>query len=404
MTDSLALLSQGTVTSPTGFLAGATSAAIKEGTSRLDLGLLFSTSPCRAAGLFTRNRIKAAPVLLCQEHLAQGKARAVVANSGCANACTGAEGLAEAREMAALAASKLGLPPEQVLVLSTGVIGVRLPMARVRRGVRRIRLTREGGHELAQAIITTDTRTKEVALSFSLEGRPVVVGGVAKGAGMIHPDLATMLAIITTDAAVEDSYLRQALAQAADLSFNMLSIDGDTSTNDTVLLLANGLAGNQPLEGSSPAAGIFQEALNQVCTYLAREIARDGEGATRLIEVRVEGAASAAEARAAARTIASSPLVKAAVHGADPNWGRILAALGRSGARLEEDRLEVHIGELRVMAGGRPLPFDGEAARCLLRAPEVLLRVGLGLGENQATAWGCDLSPEYVTINSTYTT
>lgn len=394
----------GTVTSPQGFLAGATCADIKAGTQRLDLALLFSTAPCAAAGVFTRNRVVAAPVLLCREHLAGGQARAVVVNSGCANACTGPQGLEDARQMAALAAAKLGLPPQQVLVLSTGVIGVPLPMERIRAGIEGLALSPTGGQDLARAIITTDTHTKEMGLSFELEGVRVVLGGVAKGAGMIHPDLATLLAIITTDARVEAGHLKEALGQAVDLSFNMISIDGDTSTNDTVLLLANGLAGNSPLDASSPGRAVFQEALNRACLYLAREVARDGEGATRLIEVWVEGAASPGEARAAARTIVSSPLVKAAVHGADPNWGRVLAALGRSGAQVEEPRLEAFIGDLCVLRCGRPQPFDPAAARRLFQGPEVLLRVGLGLGEGEARAWGCDLTEEYVAINSAYTT
>ncbi|MDP2660484.1 MAG: bifunctional glutamate N-acetyltransferase/amino-acid acetyltransferase ArgJ, partial [Dehalococcoidia bacterium] len=283
-------------------------------------------------------------------------------------------------------------------------IGVPLPMERIRDGIERLALSTSGGHELAQAIITTDTHTKEIALSFELGGTRLTIGGVAKGAGMIHPDMATMLAIITTDGNVEPGFLQEALTQAVDLSFNMISIDGDTSTNDTVLLLANGLAGNSPIGVSSPDREIFQEALNRVCLYLAREVARDGEGAEHLIEVRVEGAVSKDEARAAARTIVSSPLVKSAVHGADPNWGRILAALGRSGAQIEESRLEVFIGNVCVLTAGQPQPFDDEATRRQLKEPEVLLRVCLGLGKAEAQAWGCDLTEEYVTINSAYTT
>jgi len=397
-------ISGGTVTTPQGFLAGATSAGIKPGTQRLDVGLLFSTAPSAVAGVFTRNRVAAAPVLLCREHIAGGKGRAVVANSGCANACTGPQGLEDARETAEAAAAKLGVPAQQVLIMSTGVIGVPLPMQRIRKGIEDVALSPTGGNELAQAIITTDTRTKEIGLSFELDGMRAYIGGVAKGAGMIHPDMATMLAIITTDARVEPGYLREALTLAADLSFNMVSIDGDTSTNDTVLVLANGLAGNSAIDASSPHREVFQEALNRACLYLAREVARDGEGANTLIEVWVEGAASREEARAAARTIVSSPLVKSAVHGADPNWGRVLAALGRSGAEVEEGRLEVLMGDICVLKDGRPQSFDPEAARRLLQSPEVLLRVRLGLGEGEARAWGCDLTEEYVTINSAYTT
>lgn len=394
----------GTVTTPQGFLAGAASAGIKPGTQRLDVGILFSTAPCAVAGVFTRNRVAAAPVLLCRESVAAGKVRAVVANSGCANACTGPQGLEDARDTAAAAAAKLGLSAEQVLVMSTGVIGVPLPMERMRKGIEEVPLSHAGGHDLARAIITTDTRTKEIGISFELGAVRGAMGGVAKGAGMIHPDMATMLAIITTDARVEPCYLQEALARAADLSFNMVSIDGDTSTNDTLVVLANGLAGNSPIDASSPHGEAFQEALDHTCVHLAKEIARDGEGANCLVEVWVDEAASEEEARLAARTIVASPLVKSAVHGADPNWGRILAALGRSGAQVEQDRLAVFMGEICVLKDGRPQPFDQEAARRLLQGPEVLLQVRLGLGHGEARAWGCDLTEEYVTINSAYTT
>lgn len=404
MSQTIQAITNGTVTSPQGFLAGATSAGIKAGAQRLDLAMLFSTAPCVAAGVLTTNRVAAAPVLLCREHLAEGKARAVVANSGCANACTGDQGLANARETAALAAAKLGLPVSQVLVLSTGVIGVNLPMDRIRSGIDRLALSHSGGDDLARAIITTDTRTKQTAFSFQAGDATARIGGVAKGAGMIHPNMATMLSIITTDARVEPAFLQDALRQAADISFNMISIDGDTSTNDTVLLLANGLAGNSLIDSASPDREAFQEALNRTCIYLAKEVARDGEGANCLIEVHVEGAASAEEARAAARTIVSSPLVKSAVYGADPNWGRILAALGRSGAQLQEPRLAVFIGDLCVLKDGQPLYFDADAARSLLKCPEVSLRVQLGLGTGEARGWGCDLTEEYVIINSAYTT
>ena len=394
----------GTITSPRGFLAGAVSAGIKPGTDRLDLALLFSTAPCAVAGVFTRNKVVAAPVLVSREHLAEGKSRAVVANSGCANACTGTQGLDDARGMAASVAAKLGLQPQQVLVLSTGVIGVRLPMDRVREGIERVALSPTGGSQLAQAIVTTDTRTKEIGLAVDLGGMQAAIGGVAKGAGMIHPDMATMLSVISTDVLVEPRYLQEALKQAVELSFNMVSIDGDTSTNDTVLVLANGLARNTPIDASSPDREAFQEALNRVCLYLAREVARDGEGANCLIEVWVEEAATREEARAAARTIISSPLVKSAVHGADPNWGRVLAALGRSGAQVEESRLSVFVGDICVLKDGQPQPFDVEAARQVLQQPEVVLRVRMGLGRGEARAWGCDLTEEYVRINSAYTT
>jgi glutamate N-acetyltransferase/amino-acid N-acetyltransferase len=389
---------QGTVTSPEGFFAGATSAGInKKAGDKLDLAVLFSETPCVAEALFTTNRLKAATVLLSQQRLKQGKAGAVVVNSGCANAFTGQRGLAHAVEMAKLAAEGIGILPEDVLVASTGVIGVPLPMKRIRASIDRIILSRDGGHELAKAIMTTDTLPKETAVKVKAGGSEFTIGGVAKGSGMIHPDLATLLCFLTTDAAVEKDFLKKALKKAVDVSFNMISIDGDTSPNDMVLVMANGLAGSAP-------ADAFEQALEQVCIYLAKAVARDGEGATRLIEVTVDGAASLSEARSAARTIVSSSLVKAAIHGADPNWGRIMAAVGRSGVEVEEARLDLSIGEMLVVKAGSPLPFSKRSLIQLLKANEVAINLNLNLGSGNATAWGCDLSQEYVTINSQYMT
>ena len=391
----------GSVTSPKGFLAGVTCAGIKE-KERLDLGILFSEVPCVTAGLFTTNRIKAAPVVWCQQRLRGGKAAAVVVNSGCANACTGEQGLADAAEMAGLAAEVIGVSPEDVLVASTGVIGQRLPMECLRAGMRQITLSRDGGQALARAIMTTDTVPKEAAVKSDEGG--FSIGGVAKGAGMIHPDLATFLCFLTTDARVDIDFLKSALRQAVDVSFNMVSIDGDTSTNDTVLLMANGRAGNEPISQGSGQAEVFQQALNQLCIYLAKSMARDGEGATKLIEVTVGGAPSVAAARIAARTIVSSPLVKAAIHGSDPNWGRIVAAVGRSGVEVVEEKIDLYLGDICLVRAGCPLPFDREEVVRLLDRSEVSIVLQLNLGSVTATAWGCDMSEEYVTINSQYTT
>jgi glutamate N-acetyltransferase/amino-acid N-acetyltransferase len=391
----------GGVTSPKGFLAGATRAGIKnKAEDRLDLGILFSEVPCAAAGIFTNNKIKAAPVVLSQQRLQNGRMVALVVNSGCANACTGEPGLADAVEMAGLTAKKLGAAADDVLVSSTGVIGERLPMERIRAGVGDVVLTADGGHDLARAIMTTDTVPKEVAVRAS----DFIIGGVAKGSGMIHPDLATLLCFITTDAGVDLAFLRLALQEAVAISFNMVSIDGDTSPNDMVLIMANGLAGGKPVVKGSQQAEVFQLALNQLCVHLARAIARDGEGATKLIEVTVRGAASVADARLAARTIVSSPLVKAAVHGSDPNWGRVVAAAGRSGVQLVEAGLDLHIGGICVVNKGCPLPFEREKAVRVLDGSEVAITLDLNIGSAAATAWGCDLSEEYVTINSEYTT
>lgn len=389
---------EGTVTSPQGFLAGAISAGINEkATGKLDLGILFSETPCVASAVFTTNRIKAAPLVLSQQRLKKGKVGAVVVNSGNANAFTGEKGLADAAEMAKLAAEGIGIMPEDVLVASTGIIGLPLPMESIRANIDQIILSRDGGHELARAMMTTDTQPKEVAVGVRVGDSEFSVGGVAKGSGMIHPDLATLLCFITTDAAVEKGFLKKALKETVDASFNMVSIDGDTSPNDMVLLMANGLAGDVPPDA-------FQQALEQVSTYLARSIASDGEGATKLIEVTVAGAPSLADARKAARAVVGSSLVKAAVHGADPNWGRIVAAVGRSGVGVVESKLDLYIGDIAVVRAGKPQPFNQRGLVQLLRGKEVAISLNLNLGFGKATAWGCDLSEEYVTINSEYMT
>ncbi len=393
-------ITSGTVTSPQGFLAGAVKASIKS-QEKLDLAILCSEKPCVAAGVFTTNAIKAAPVILSQKHLKNRSAQAIVVNSGCANACTGDSGMADAVEMARSVAEKVGLSPEDVLVASTGVIGVPLPMDRVRAGIRKVALTKEGGHELARAMMTTDNFPKEMAIFVESKLGGFTIGGVAKGAGMIHPDMATMLCFLTTDAAVDARFLKSALQKAVNVSFNMITIDGDTSPSDTVVILANGLAGTETI--NSRNGELFQKALDEVCLHLAKCVARDGEGATKLIEVAVEGAVNEAQARLAARTIASSPLFKAAVHGNDPNWGRIVAALGRSGAKVNENQLDVYLNDVCVMKQGSPVPFGKQELSTSLSGKEVSVRLYLNLGEGKATAWGCDLSEEYVTINSAYT-
>ncbi|MBA7648678.1 Arginine biosynthesis bifunctional protein ArgJ [subsurface metagenome] len=398
-------ITSGTITSPQGFHAGATYAGIKKKAEDvLDLGILFSEVPCVAMALFTANRIKAAPVVLCQQRLPTVKASAVVANSGCANACTGEEGLADAVEMADLAAKSIGVSPENVLVASTGVIGQRLPMKLIREGIGQIVLSKDGGHELVRAIMTTDTLAKETAVAVRADEDEFIIGGIAKGSGMIHPDLATLLCFLTTDAAVDIDFLKLALQKAVDVSFNMVSIDGDTSPNDMVLVMANGLAGNEVISPDSREASAFQQGLDQVCVYLAKSIARDGEGASKLIEVTISGASSVDEARLAARTVVSSPLVKAAIHGSDPNWGRIMAAVGRSGAEIVESKIELYLGDICLLKAGKPLPFDRQSAVELLSRSEVPISLQLNQGTAEATAWGCDLSEEYVTINSQYTT
>ncbi|MDP2919229.1 MAG: bifunctional glutamate N-acetyltransferase/amino-acid acetyltransferase ArgJ [Dehalococcoidia bacterium] len=396
----------GTVTTPKGFSAGATYAGIKKpGENVLDLGIIYSQEPCDVAGVFTTNKIKSAAVVVNQQNLAKkGKVSAIIVNSGCANSSTGEQGIADAIETAELVANALGTEPEEVLVASTGVIGVPLPMDAIRKGIHRVLLTADGGHDFARSIMTTDTVPKEVAVTEKHSGITFTIGGVAKGSGMVHPNLATMLAFLTTDAAVAPDFLESALRKSVDISFNMISVDGDTSPSDTVLLLANGTVQNQPIGGKSPFATVFQEALDKVCIYLAKAIARDGEGATKLIEITVRNALTVDEARRAARTIASSNLVKAAIYGRDPNWGRVTAALGRSNIEVVEPKLEVIMAGIPVLKNGRPLSFDRQTAVKALGGKEVPILVDLHLGTAEATAWGCDLTEQYVKINAEYTT
>lgn len=402
--DKIEFIPGGTVTSPDGFLAGATSAGIKKTKDALDLGILFAHQVCVTAGVFTSVKIKAAAVTLCQQRLKSGKAQAVVVNSGCANAYTGKQGLADAEAMAAMAAEGLGISPKNVLVASTGVTGHLLPMDRIKAGLAKIVISADGGHNLARAIMTTDTVPKEAALAVSSGGSQFTIGGIAKGSGMIHPNLATMFCFLTTDAAVELSFLKTALKKSVELSFNMVSVDRDTSPSDTVLLMANGAVGNEPITAGSTGAAIFQQALDRMCIHLAKALARDGEGATRLIEATVSGAASLAEARLAAKAIICSNLVKTAVHGGDPNWGRVVAAIAQSGAKVSESKIDLTIGKVTILKGGKPLSYTEESVSRALQQDEVLIDVHLNLGKGSATAWGCDLSEEYVKINSEYMT
>lgn len=354
--------------------------------------------------MFTTNQIKAAPVVVTQERLPTEQARAVVVNSGCANASVGKPGLNDAIAMSELAARKLGVSAKSVLVASTGVIGKRLPMRLIEAGIGQISVSQDGGHELARAIMTTDSVPKETAVSVRTKKNEFSIGGIAKGSGMIHPNLATLLCFLATDATVSSDFLRQSLEKAVMASFNMVSIDGDTSPNDMVLLLANGKAGNELIREGNPLADGFQRALSELCIYLAKEIARDGEGATKLIEVTVNGAPNPKAARLAARVVVASSLVKAAIYGKDPNWGRIMAALGRSGVAVVESKVDLYIGSVCLVKAGLPLAYDLEEVVRVLASSEVPVHLELNLGTASATAWGCDLSEEYVTINSAYTT
>ena len=390
------------ITAPLGFRAAAVAAGIKK--EGLDLTLLVADWGCSAAAVFTTNRAQAAPVRVSREHVQDGQARAIVINAGCANAATGEQGLRDARETAALVAREIGCRASEVLVASTGVIGVALPMDRVRAGVAAAAplLSRAHGERAAHAIMTTDTRAKQVVVEFALDGHTARIGGMAKGAGMIAPNMATLLAFFTTDAAVEPQLLQRALREAVGESLNRITVDGDTSTNDMAVILASGALPARAIlqEGGDYAA--FRAALEQASRALAEMIVRDGEGATRFAEVRVLGARSAAEADRVARTIAESPLVKTALHGGDPNWGRILAAAGRSGVALDAEGVDVHLGDVWVCEAGAAREYDERTAARAMQEDPVRIRVHLHQGEAQGWMWTSDFSHGYVDINAHY--
>ena len=395
----------GGVTTPRGFRAAGVSAGIKAKEGSLDLALLVSDAPARAAAVFTTNRALAAPVVVSREHLARsgGTVRAIIVNSGCANACTGEEGMQVARDMAAETARLLGCPVEQVLVASTGVIGVALPMEKIRGGLPLAlrALGADQGPSAARAIMTTDPFPKEAATTISIAGREVTIGGMAKGSGMIEPMLATMLAFVTTDAMVPKALLDRALGEAVNDTFNAITVDGECSTNDCVMLLANGASGASVDEATY---GAFVAGLTTVCRELALGIVRGGEGATKLITVRVTGAASSGEARRAAKAIANSPLVKTAIHGGDPNWGRLIAVAGRAGVAFELSRAAVTIGSTVLFKDGRPYDEAAPEAAEYLKGTDLTVSVHLGAGNLSSTVWTCDLSAEYVRINADYRT
>lgn len=395
----------GGVTAAKGFQASGVAAGLKK-EGKLDLALIVSEVPANVAGVYTTNVVKAAPLELTRERVNKGTAQAIIVNAGNANACTGERGLPDAIKMAHSVSTALNIPDDHVLVASTGVIGVPLPVEKIVSSVpRTVAALHKDNHVLAsRAIMTTDLVPKEYAVKLPMKNGIVTIGGMAKGSGMIHPNMATMLCFITTDAAINSDLLQKALRVAVDQSFNMITVDGDTSTNDMVLVLANGQAGNAELTPDTEDYRIFCEGLREVCTALAKMIARDGEGATRLIEVKVTGAPSQEDARKAARSVAGSNLFKAAVFGKDANWGRILCALGYSGASFEPTKVDIFIGEVQVAKDGGAIPFDEDRAMEMLSQDPVAIFVDLKSGEAAATAWGCDLTYDYVRINGSYRT
>ncbi|NBK21275.1 MAG: bifunctional ornithine acetyltransferase/N-acetylglutamate synthase [Spirochaetia bacterium] len=399
----------GSVTASKGFSANGVACGIKK--RKKDLALVVSQVPCSFAGSFTTNLVKAAPVLWDQKLVAtQDKVRAIVINSGNANACTAEQGLKDTEAMAEYAGSVLGCKAQEVLVCSTGVIGVPLPMDKVKAGIdlcsKELSESREAAFEAALAICTTDTFTKEVAVSLQIEGRTVHIGGMAKGSGMIHPNMATMLSFITTDANVDKQTLQTLLGSSITDTYNMISVDGDTSTNDTVLVLANGMSETTPLCPSHPQWEQFTQAFLYVHTELAKAIVRDGEGAGKFLEVKVTGAKDKQTAQTLARSVITSNLVKTAFFGSDANWGRILCAMGYSGADFNPSTLDLYFssakGTIQVVKNGTPLAFDEHLAKGILMEREIVTLAQLHDGTGEGTAWGCDLSYEYVRINGDY--
>ena len=392
------------MTAPSGFRAAGVSAGIKAN-GNLDLALIVSDTPATAAAVFTINRAEAAPVTLSREHLQQsgGTVRAIIVNSGCANACTGEAGMQVARGMAAETARLVNCPVEQVLVASTGVIGVDLSLDKIRAGLPAAvsGLHASGGADAARAIMTTDPFPKEAAATITIGGKAVTIGGIAKGSGMIEPMMATMLGFVTTDAGVAPALLTRALREAVNDSFNAITVDGECSTNDCVMLLANGASGAVVDDNSY---GEFVKGLSSVCRELAMGIVRGGEGATKLVTVNVTGAASAADARICAKAIANSPLVKTAIHGGDPNWGRLIAVAGRAGVPFELNRAAVTIGSIVLFENGKPHDELAAAAADYLKGKDLTVGVHLGAGVASSTVWTCDLSAEYVRINADYRT
>lgn len=400
----------GGVTAAKGFEAAAAAAGIKY-QDRTDMALIYSEKPCKAAGAFTTNVVKAAPVKWDREIIEKKlRPQAVIVNSGIANACTGEKGMECCRKTAETAARELDVDAESVLVGSTGVIGMQIPMDRIEKGIHTLaaekKADRESGAAAAKAIMTTDTRPKEAAVTFEINGKTVTIGGMAKGSGMIHPNMCTMLSFITTDAKISGKALRKALRADVEDTYNMISVDGDTSTNDTVLLLANGMAGNDKIRYGTPEYEIFCQALHYINETLAKKMAGDGEGATALFEAKITGAQTREQAKVLAKSIVCSNLTKTAIAGHDANWGRILCAMGYSGAEFDPEKVtlffESSAGKIKIIENGVAVEYSEEKATEILSQPEVTVTADIGEGQAQAAAWGCDLTHEYININADY--
>lgn len=399
------LIEDGNVTTPKGFQAGGLHCGLKY--KKLDLGWIYSEVPAEAAGVYTMNIFQAPPLQVTQESIAvEHKIQAILVNSANANACTGEQGLKDAYQMRTMFAAEMGIDEHYAAVVSTGVIGVPLPMDTLQAGIEAIEEHRKDtdAEHFEKAILTTDKCTKHVGVQIEIDGEVVSIGGAAKGSGMIHPNMATMLAFVTTDACIAQESLHATLKEVTNTTFNSITVDGDTSTNDMVLVLANGMAQNQKLTKKHKDWSLFVQALEHVCQELAKMIARDGEGATKLVEVHVEGAESDEVARAIGKSIVGSSLVKTAIFGTDPNWGRIVCAIGYSGQQLDPNKLKVSLGPIKVVENGLPLPFDEAEGKSYLEQENIHIFVQLNQGQGEAVCWGCDLSYEYVRINASYRT
>lgn len=396
----------GGITAPVGFKSAGVAAGIKK-SGKKDMALIYSKEPAAAAAVFTTNRMQAAPIKLSQKHLEKPAARAIIINSGNANACTGERGKIAAEKMTEITARNLQIKPDEVLIASTGIIGEYLPVEKVEAGIEKlVPALSENDSRAPEAILTTDDCRKEIAFSFRLplQEREVKIGGIAKGSGMIHPEMATMLSFITTDLAIEPGLLREALQEAVNISFNRISIDGDQSTNDSVFLLANGMAGNRKLNNKDDDYYEFVKALKEVATYLARSIVADGEGATKFITIRVKGAPAELAAEKVARKVANSPLVKTACFGNDPNWGRIASSVGASGVKFEPSDLIIKINDRILFAAGRPEEHTKEELEGLMDNYEIDIEINLQYGKGEAEFWTTDLSYEYIEVNAEYHT
>lgn len=398
----------GGVTAPKGFLASGIHCGVKQGSTKKDLALIYSEVPANASGMFTKNKVKGAPIYICKDHLANKKAQAIIINSGNANTCNGDNGLSKAKKMTALQAKALNLKATDVLVASTGVIGVPLNIDAIKDGIPLLteKLSKDGNEDAASAIMTTDTFMKQLAAEFYIGDKKVTIGTMAKGSGMIEPNMGTMLSFITTDLSIDPQLLDEALKSTVTVTYNRVSVDGDTSTNDSIFILANGQAGNTTITEKDENYYAFRNVLKEMNTVMAKNIAKDGEGATKLLECQITGAKSEKDAVKFGKSVINSSLVKTAMFGSDANWGRILCALGYSDVEFDPQKVDVSFascgGEIKVCKNGSSVSFDEDIAKKVLDQKEVVLKINLSQGECSAYVWGCDLSYEYVKINGDY--